>query len=298
MLPAAVLGLLASAAVAELPPPSAETVGVRFAWLDDGIAGLEIPGQPRVFPIVIDDNGFTNGFELGTAYGPKERWLSLDARLLNLTERPAPGAGTTGLRRWDSLDLVAGVAWAGQVGLLDWWAMPRLGLAFGGNFGGLWLQSGFHLATGWSGRTEGHGLQNVYGAEDRVGVTVGGRAQGTLALTSWVFLRGRADAQLALGQTGVSLVSGEVRAGVAKDLGPVRPYGWISLQAAAWSAIDPELRLPGGYVPGPALTPGLTLGVVWQDLAVAWQLVLNDHGTGYPNGAVIVEYGRLRRDAP
>jgi len=274
----------------------APDVTLRVVWLNDGLAGLKLPGGHRLTPIVIDDNGFTNGFELSATIGNERRWLTLDARILNIVERPPSGVSPAGLRRWDSLDFVVGLARAGSFGALRWSLAPHVGLALGGNYGGLWMQNGLHEAIGERKRTEGQRLQTRYVGPARAGLTLGIAATSRVQLLSWASARGDAEAQAASGDTGVSRLSGKLGLEVARSFGIVRPSLSVFLEAAAVRTADPGLLIPGGYsVHGAFLMPGLTIGLAVGAVAFGWGMVLNEGGSGYPNGALFVEVTTGRR---
>ncbi len=275
------------------PAPS---VTVRATWLNDGLAGLELPGGHRLTSIVIDDNGFTNGFDLSATVGNERRWLTFDARMLNIVERPPSGVSPAGLRRWDSLDFAVGLARAGSFGALRWSLAPHVGLALGGNFGGLWMQNGFHEAIGEQNRTVGQRLQTRYVGPARAGPTFGIAATSRVQILSWASARGDAEAQAAPGDTGVSRLSGKLGLEIARSFGIVRPSLSVFLEAAVVGTADPGLAIPGGYnVHDAFLMPGLTIGMAIGAVAFGWGMVLNEGGSRFPNGALFLEVTTGRR---
>ncbi len=293
VLPLVLLASLVPAAL-PLPNPAEGTWVAQVAWLNDGVAALEIPAGHHLFPYSIDDNGFTNGLAASVAGHTGWGELHLHATWLNITERAA-GGPTLGTRRWDTLEVTLARVARGRVGPLTWLVAPRVGVEKGGDLGGLWVQSGFHASTGISGRTAGHGLQTDYAGAPGLGLTCAVLAGATLDGPAWTFARGSVDGQGAVGTAGLERLQGLLAVGVRHRWREVAFRLEATAEVGLVHPLDAGLRFPGSYVRGPFVSPGLGAFVEAGPLAVGWLAEFNAQGTGFPDGAVVLSWGAPAR---
>jgi hypothetical protein len=143
----------------------------------------------------LDDQGITVDLSFALRRWVDPYALGGAARLRVLTERQY----IRNQRRWDLLELFATAdrRWHEHVA-----ASARLGIALGGNYGGLAVQDTWHRVSG-TGPTVEDGLQNDYDGDRTFGAAAGGTVRG---LVGPAHARGHAslDLQGAAGSTGVS----------------------------------------------------------------------------------------------
>jgi hypothetical protein len=228
----------------------------------------------------IDDRGFThdNVFVLrrlagDTAFGGGfvHRWLT----------------STRDRRRWDQLDVfaLAERRWPHRVT-----SQARLGPAFGGNYGGRWMQNGWHALTG-SGPTLDEGLANDYPGPRRLGLVAGGAARiDAPALDAGERIGGYAiaDGQLAVGGTGVT--RGELAVGGTARTRHVGVHAEIAV--TRYHVADPYLALPGGYGTGFQMEWRIGVHVAWSRFRVGYEYRANEGGSGEPIGVVAFQSQR------
>jgi hypothetical protein len=186
-------------------------------------------------------------------------------------------------RRWDQVDLVALGERTLPYGLL---AGVRLGPTLGGNFGGRWMQNGWHSISG-TGPTVDEGLANDYPGGRRIGALAGAHVRWQVERD---YLQGYAilDSQVAVGQTGVTSVE-SVAGGHAR---------WWHLGASAELAVaryhvsDDNLALPGGYRTGWQLEWRVGVDVAWSRFRVSYQYRANESGSGEPVGVIAFQSRR------
>jgi hypothetical protein len=245
----------------------AETWYTYAAFRNDAFSELEVP---------LDDQGFThdNVLSLRRAEGEYAFGGALQHRWI--TSR-------TDRRRWDQLDLVATGERVVAPGLL---AGARVGPTFGGNFGGRWMQNGWHAISG-TGPTVDQGLANDYQGGRKVGLLAGVRGRWQIG-GERVLGYAVVDGQGAVGQTGVSSI--ESAAG-----GQAR---WRHVGASAEVAVtryhvgDPNLALPGGYGAGWQLEWRVGVDVTWSRFRISYQYRANEGGSGEPVGVLGFEARR------
>jgi hypothetical protein len=189
----------------------------------------------------------------------------------------------TDRRRWDQVDLVA----IGERVLPhDLLAGVRFGPTLGGNFGGRWMQNGWHSITG-TGPTIDQGLANDYPGSRRVGLIGGARARWQQG-NEWGLGYASVDGQLAVGQTGVTsfetAIGGHAR---------WRHFGaGAELAVTRYHVGDPNLALPGGYRTGWQLEWRVGVDVAWSRFQLSYQYRANESGSGEPVGVVSFESRR------
>ena len=244
----------------------AETWHTYAAFRNDAFSELTPP---------FDDWGFThdNVFSLvrrdnARGYGGRflHRWIT----------------STTDRRRWDQLEVVA---LAEQMLVLDG-ALPlfasleeRLGPTFGGNFGGQFLQNGWHAISG-TGPTVEQGLANDYPGDREVGVVAGGRARAQIG-EARVHGYAHVDGQVGLA-AGVS--SFETAIGGTAGMRYVGLHAELAL--TRYRVSDAYLALPGGYGSGWQFEWRAGVYVAWSRFRVSYQYRANEGGSGEPIGVI------------
>lgn len=244
----------------------------RIAHGNDAFSELEPP---------LDDQGFTTdlsfamwrpyrGYLIGGSWF--HRWL---------TE-------VGGYRRHDLLEVTATVerSW-GERRVRELTVTLRSGPAFTGNFGGRFLQNGWHSISGSGPTLDSGGLADMYIANRAFGWLAGERAVGAIGIPA-VQAYGVIDAQVSLG-TGVS--SFELAAG-ARAYHRIRcvelgAHAEIALDRFATS--DDALTLRGGYGTGSwqrAWRAGVH--VAWNRTMIAYEYRANEGGSGEPIGVLAV----------
>lgn len=186
-------------------------------------------------------------------------------------------------RRWDQVELLAlgERAWPHRIS-----TGARLGPTLGGNFGGRYLQNGWHTLTN-TGPTVDEGLANNYPGGREVGIIAGlrGRIQlGEDRLHGYAI----ADGQLAAGATGVTSVETAVGgSGTWRHIG-----GHAELAVTRYHVGDPYLALPGGYGAGWQLEWRVGIHVAWSRFRLSYQYRANEGGSGEPVGVVAFQSRR------
>jgi hypothetical protein len=224
----------------------------------------------------IDDQGFThdNEFSLRRQRGTYTVGGSFLHRFI--TSR-------TSDRRWDLVELFATGerAWPDLFDT-EWprvTTTERIGLALGGNFGGRYLQNGFHAVTG-TGPTLDQGLQSRYDGDRELGVVVGGGARAEVGdqLQGYAVL----DGQAAVGGTGVT--SFEAMLGGAAWTRHVGAHVEVAL--SRYFVGDRNLALEGGYRTGFQLEWRAGVDVRWSRFRIGFQYRGNESGSGEPMGVL------------
>jgi hypothetical protein len=228
----------------------------------------------------LDDRGFThdNVFSLLRADGD----LALGGRAIHrwLTSN-------TDRRRWDQVDLVALIEWRPALTIcgLRVDTQGRLGPTLGGNFGGRYLQNGWHTASG-TGPTLDQGLANDYPGDRRLGMVTGLRARGRFGddrTHGFAVL----DGQLGLGG-GVSSI--ETALGGSAS---TRHFGIdLELAITRYRVSDELLALPGGYGAGWQIEWRAGFHVAWSRFRLSYQYRMNEGGSGEPIGVIAFESKR------
>jgi len=227
--------------------------------------------------IPLDDFGFTHDNVLVVRYqdgayayggGIFDRWIT----------------SRNDYRRWDQLDIFA-------IGERLWLAplvidLPhellvtaRAGPSFGGNFGGRWLQSGWHGLSG-TGPTVGHGLADTYEGGTRVGFTTGARVRAAIGerVQGYSYL----DGQFALGATGVT--SAQLAVGGSVSVWYLGMH--VEVAGSRYHVDDPGLQLPGAYRPGWQLEWRVGIHVRWSRFHIGYEFRDNEGGSGEPIGVL------------
>ena len=194
-------------------------------------------------------------------------------------------------RRWDLVELFATgerelVAWtdgAGRPHRVS--TIGRAGPTLGGNWGGRYLQNGWHVISK-TGPTIEEGLANNYPGDRRYAFTVGGRVRASVGerLQAYSFI----DGQLALGGTGVTSMQATVGGNAAtKYLGA---HGEVAV--ARYHVSDPYLALPGAYGTGFQFEWRVGVDVHWSRFRVGYEYRANESGSGEPLG--VIEFSSTR----
>jgi hypothetical protein len=263
------------------PAATAETTDETTAeptWLfyvalrNDAISELEPP---------FDDVGFTHdnvlairredgALTLGGSF--VQRWLT----------------SSEDRRRWDLVELFATGerAWSLPIGVPHEVATSvRVGPAFGGNFGGRYLQNGWHALTK-SGPTLEQGLANDYPGHRTLGIVAGGRTRAVVGerVQGYAFV----DGQAALGDTGVSSL--EIAGGGAAASTHVGAH--VELAVTRYHVGDAYLALPGAYRTGFQLELRVGVAVMWSRFRVGYEYRANESGSGEPVG--VLEFSSRR----
>ncbi|HUS29384.1 MAG TPA: hypothetical protein VMZ53_12785 [Kofleriaceae bacterium] len=239
----------------------------------------------------MDDLGFThdNVLAIGVARGDYviggklfDRWIT------SRTDR----------RRWDQLDLLATYEqrlWPAGDEPSQWQltAQARLGPTFGGNFGGQYLQNGWHYISK-TGPTVDEGLANDYRGDDTIGVLAGAHLHAERWLRSEPFREGVApssplrafvysnvDGQGTFG-AGVSSIEGALGAWI----GVHRIGAHVEAAVTRYHVADANLALPGGYGVGWQFEWRAGIDVTWSRYRLAYEYRANEGGSGEPIGVV------------
>jgi hypothetical protein len=223
----------------------------------------------------LDDTGFThdNVLAIGVLRGDYviggrvfDRWIT----------------STIDRRRWDQLDLLATLErplWPAVI------AQARIGPTLGGNYGGQYIQNGWHSLSG-TGPTVDQGLANDYPGDRTSGILAGARVHAEAAAT-----RGAVHAM------GYSNVDGQGSIGAGVSSIEAALGGWIGghhvgahLEAAVtrYHVADPNLALPGGYGVGWQFEWRAGIDVSWSGsrYRLAYEYRANEGGSGEPIGVV------------
>ena len=261
-LPTLVLATIALASPAHADP---EVWELRATWGNDLFTEVIPP---------VDDSGFTNdlGLALSRHCGAWSAGGSLRHRMI--TE-------VFGRRRWDQVDLFATAdrRWPYVTG------SARLGPSFGGSLGGRAVQNTWHRITG-SGPTLDEGLQSDYDGAHRVGLVAGVQLRGHLGEPTHQ-LYTAADAQLALGSTGVSSIELAAGGRASHHLGRVQLGAHVELAASRYAVDDPNLALRGGYgTDGTQLAYRIGVHVSWSRYQLVYTYRANEGGSGEPIGVI------------
>ena len=215
-----------------------------------------------------DDRGFTN--DLAASLGREAGGLTLGGafrhRWITSTRDP---------RRWDEVTLfaVGERAWPHQLA-----TAVRIGPSLGGNFGGRWLQNGWHALSD-TGPTLGEGLPYDYDGDRRLGLVLGGRARG--AIGDRIAGYGAVDGQVALG-TGVTSI--EAMIGGRASTAHVGAHA--ELAVTRYHVSDANLALPGGYGAGWQLEWRVGVHVSWSRFSLQYEYRANEGGSGEPIGVI------------
>ena len=264
-----IASLVASQRHANADEPA--TWSTRIAWWNDLFA--ELPPA--------DDSGFTNDFELEFTHRLDRVQIGAHVFHRMITEQFAGTEFPTD--RWDQLDLFAlGRTTISRHGI-ETDVEVRLGPSFGGNLGGLAIQDRWHRLSGTGASTD-EGLQSEYNGSNRAALVVGASAQPRFCGSFYCVGIGVVG-QVAIGSTGLSLVSAHALAGLQHMTKRSR---WsISVEAATsrYATDDPNLTLAGAYRTGAnTFEPKLTLAFERRMFTIAWQLRGNEGGSGEATG--------------
>jgi hypothetical protein len=246
---------------------AAARADVRATFRNDALADLDPP---------LDDDGFTN--DLDFAFFRALDHYVLGGRLLHrwFTE---PG----GDRRWDQVELLATAErpWGRRVTI-----SARLGPTAGGNWGGRWMQNGYHGLTR-TGPTLDEGLPDRYPEGRTIGALAGGAIRGGHGVLD-DHVRGfaRLDGQLAL-FAGVSSIEGAVGGELVGRADRVEFGLHGELAVARYHESDAALALPGGYGTED-FEPAIRIGahVAWGRVRLDYEYRSNEGGSGEPVGLV------------
>jgi len=251
------------------PPPEQQPTYLAYLALrNDAFSDATVP---------LDDTGFThdNVISLRRQDGVYAvGGIVIDRWITSKVDR----------RRWDELDLfgTGERLWLQPLAL----AVPhqllvtvRAGPSLGGNFGGRWMQNGWHTLCG-CGNTLDQGLQNQYDGGQRIGFVVGARARAAVgeALQAYTYL----DGQVAIGDTGVTSMQAVI--GGSANAWHVGVH--VELAATRYHVGDPNLALPGGYRAGWQLEWRLGLHARWSRYFIGYEFRANEGGSGEPIGVV------------
>ena len=188
-------------------------------------------------------------------------------------------------RRWDLVELFA----TAERDLVVWTdgaarphrvsAIARVGPAFGGNFGGRYLQNGWHTISG-TGPTILEGLANYYPDDNTLGFVIGGRARASVGdrLQGYAW----ADGQLALGGTGVTKMETALGGNAASKYLGVH----VELALTRYHVGDPYLALPGAYRTGFQFEWRIGVDVHWSRFRIGYEYRGNESGSGEPMGVL------------
>ncbi|HEY5924289.1 MAG TPA: hypothetical protein VIV11_21580 [Kofleriaceae bacterium] len=186
-------------------------------------------------------------------------------------------------RRWDLVELFA----TGERELVVWTdaaerphrvsATVRVGPTLGGNFGGRYMQNGWHEISE-TGPTVYEGLANDYPGDRKLGFVIGSRVRASVGdrLQGYGFV----DGQVALGGTGVTAMQAALGGNAASKYLGVH----LELGLTRYHVGDPYLALPGGYRPGFQLEWRLGVDVHWSRFRIGYEYRANESGSGEPMG--------------
>jgi hypothetical protein len=184
-----------------------------------------------------DDNGFTN--DLGLALRLRRGDLAFGG---SIRDRMITSSGAK--RRCDLVELFATTTWFPD-DLLT--IELRAGPTVAGDLGGLWVQSRWHRLTG-TGPRDPRRLPTVYMHDVRVAGVAGVRAE--LGYGDPIRAYGTLDAQLALGDTGVSFAEATGGLRASYGIGPFELGVFGELALGRYGVDDAALAIPGAYRPG------------------------------------------------
>lgn len=246
----------------------------RATFRNDALADLDPP---------LDDDGFTNDLDFAF-WRPFDAYL-VGGRLLHrwITE---PG----GDRRWDHVELVATAErpW-GRFVIVS----ARLGPTVGGNWGGRWLQNGYHDLTR-TGPTLDDGLPDRYPEGRAFGALAGGTVRGTYGVLA-DHVRGfaRLDGQVAA-FAGLSMIEGALGGELVGRSGRIEVGMHTELALARYHANDAPLALPGGYGTE-GFEPAIRIGahVSWNRLRFDYEYRSNEGGSGEPVGVIAFTFKQV-----
>jgi hypothetical protein len=234
----------------------------------------------------IDDTGFTHdnvlaiGVERGDCVlGGKifDRWIT------SKTDR----------RRWDQLDLFATfeqILWPAPVidapAVSSRWRLSgqaRVGPTFGGNFGGRYLQNGWHSISG-TGPTVVEGLANQYPGDTTVGIVGGARAHANL-VTSQDNVRSNLYANVD-GQGSIGAGVSSLECSLGGWVGAHNVGAHVEAAVTRYHVADPNLALSGGYGLGWQFEWRAGIDLTWSRYRLAYEYRANEGGSGEPIGVV------------
>lgn len=231
----------------------------------------------------IDDRGFTHDNVVQTIRLDEDRRLGFGGRFVHrwITSR-------ADRRRWDQVELTALAVRTGTVPFLPIFldGTATLGPTFGGNFGGRYLQNGWHAITG-TGPTVDEGLANDYPAGRQIGIVAG--ARGRVRVGQQVaYGYGVLDTQLGLGGGGVSIID----AALGGVLGTRHVGAHAEVALTNYWVSDELLALPGGYDEGFHVEWRVGVHVAWSRFRLSYQYRANEGGSGEPIGVIAFESRR------
>jgi hypothetical protein len=221
----------------------------------------------------IDDVGFThdNVFALRRRQGTDTFGGSFVHRFIT---------STRDRRRWDLVELFATGerAWL-VLDRVQTTATLRAGPTLGGNWGGRYLQNGYHAITR-TGPTVDEGLANDYPGDREFGFVLGGRARASIGdrLQGYGFV----DGQVALGGTGVT----STQATLGGNAALTHVGAHVEVAVARYHASDPYLALPGAYRSGWQFEWRVGVEVHWSRFRIGFEYRANESGSGEPMGLV------------
>jgi len=232
----------------------------------------------------LDDQGFThdNAFSLVRTRGDlgfggrfMHRWLT----------------SNVDYRRWDQLEVVSLVEWrvpTPTIGDLPFRidTIGRFGPTLGGNFGGRYLQNGWHSLSGTGPTLESGYLADDYPGDRRIGVLAGARGRlqlGDDRLQGYAIV----DVQAGLGGGVSSFETVLGGASSARHLG-----AHVELAASRYHVSDDNLALPGGYGRGWQLEWRIGFHIAWSRFRVSYEYRANEGGSDEPIGVIAFESWR------
>lgn len=231
----------------------------------------------------IDDRGFTHDNVFETIRVDDARRLGFGGRFVHrwITSR-------VDRRRWDQVELTGLAVRTRKIPflpiILD--GTAKLGPTFGGNFGGRYLQNGWHSLTG-TGPTIDEGLANDYPESRKIGIVAGGRGRVRVG-HEHAYGYSALDVQLGLGGGGVSIIDGAL--GGVLGTRHVGVHAEVAL-TQYWIS-DELLGLPGGYDDGFHVEWRVGIHVAWSRFRLSYQYRANEGGSGEPIGVVAFESRR------
>jgi hypothetical protein len=212
-------------------------------------------------------------------------------------------------RRWDLIEVFATGERSFALDRISLAATLRTGPTLGGNFGGRYMQNGWH-AISKTGPTVDEGLANNYPDDRELGFVVGGRARASISAagadTSLAPARLSAagadtsiaraltqaysfvDGQFALGGTGVT----SMQAALGGNLASEHLGAHIELAIARYHVGDPNLALPGAYRTGWQFEWRVGVDVHWSRFRLGYEYRANESGSGEPMGLLEVSTTR------